>query len=209
HDAALGVVERRANFDQIAVGDADFLGRAVVHDDLAVTGNVLGHFPDELEADVAAPGVLHAMRGDQPEWIITDADVEVALEGSFPFRAEIPPMRHRFVFRELLVPPVDAVFVQSPSQLLADAEQAFLIRLLEAQAGADEFRIEVPLQPRERLHPKTVLAEIVQTLRFLAVGELGAGGAAYGVPDRLGLVHLFWIDGKVVIRTCKFYAGGA
>jgi len=53
-----------------------------------------------------------------------------------------------------------------------------------------------------------VLAEIVQALRFLAVGKLGAGRAAYGVPDRLGLVRLFWIDGKVVVGACEFYTGG-
>ena len=159
-----------------------------------MTGYVISHFLDELDADVAAPGVLHAVRGDQPEWIITDADVEVALQCSFPFRGEISPMRQRLVFPELFIPPVDAMFVQSPSQLFADAEQPFLIRVLKAQAGRDELRIKVPLQSREWLHPKTVLAVIVQTLRFFAICELSACCAAYGVPDHLGLVNLLRID---------------
>ena len=74
-------------------------------------------------------------------------------------------MRQRLVFLELPVPPVDAVLVQPAAQLLADAEQPLLVGLLEAQAGADELRIEVPLQARERLHAEAVLAELVEPLR--------------------------------------------
>ena len=87
-------------------------------------------------------------------------------------------MRQRLVFLELAVPPMDVLLVQAPLELLADAEQPFLIGLLEAQAVFDELGVEVPLQPRERLDAEAVLAEPVEPVDSLAVGEFGARGAA-------------------------------
>ena len=73
-------------------------------------------------------------------------------------------MRQRLVFVELLVPPGDALLVQAPLEFLADAQQPLLIGLLEAQALLDQLRVEVPLQPRERLDAEAVGAEPVEPL---------------------------------------------
>ena len=144
--AALGVVQRGAHLREIAVADAEPFGRGAIHEDAAMTGDVVRHFLDELDADVAAPGVLHAARGDEPERIIGDAHGEMLGERVLPQRAEVAPMRERFVFRKLLIPPMDALLVQASLELLADAQEPLLVGLLEAQALLHELRIKIPHQ---------------------------------------------------------------
>src|SRR5664279_5878652 len=92
-------------------------------------------------------------------------------------------MRQRLIFGKLLVPPSDAVLVQAPLELLADAQQPLLVGLLEAQFLLDQFRIEVPHQARERLDAESVGAEPLKPLRFRAVGQLRARRPAARVPD--------------------------
>src|SRR5262249_44705891 len=130
----------------IAVADAEPCCRRSVHHDTAVTGDVLGDFAHELNADVAAPGVLHAARGDQPERKIRDAPLIMPAKGVLPHGGEIAPARQRLAFLKLRVPPADAVLVQPAAEFLADPEQALLIGLLEPQADFGEFWIEIPLQ---------------------------------------------------------------
>src|SRR5512135_2384955 len=119
------------------------------------------------------------------------------------------PLRQRLVFVELLVPPIDALLVQTAAEFLANAEQLFLVRLLETQSLLDEFRIEVPLQPRKRLHAEAVLMEPRQPLRFGAIGDFRTGGAATRVPDRLDVVLFFQSEREVVVFSKKPDARGA
>ncbi len=51
------------------------------------------------------------------------------------------PAGQRLIFVELLVPPMNAVLMQPAAELLADAKQLLLVRLLEAQSFCDKFRI--------------------------------------------------------------------
>ncbi len=55
HDSSLGFIDRRLHLHDIAVGDSQTLSRAVVHNNIAVTCDVVRHFLDELDADVSAP----------------------------------------------------------------------------------------------------------------------------------------------------------
>jgi hypothetical protein len=50
--------------------DAEAFSRSAVDHDAAVAGHILGHLADHLHADVAAPGVLHAARRQQPERVV-------------------------------------------------------------------------------------------------------------------------------------------
>ena len=198
HDAALGVVERRAHLDQIAVTDAELLRRRVVHHHIAVAGDVAGDLADDLDADIVAPGILHAARGDEPERIVGDLHLEMLGERVLPHAAQVAPVRQRLVFADLLVPPGDALLVQAPLELLADAQEPFLVGLLETQVLLHQLGIEVPHQLRERLDPEAVLAEPGEPVRLGAVGELGARRLAGGVPDGLDVVRLGHIEREVI-----------
>src|SRR6266487_2939451 len=120
---------------------------------------------------------------------------------SFPEPGEIAPMGQRLVLLDLSIPPGNAGLVQAPPELLADAEQALLVRLLESQAGGDKLGVEIPMQPREGFHAEAVLAVIFQAVRFAAVRELGARRAADRVPDGLDAVHLRRIEREVVVGS--------
>src|SRR6516165_5363295 len=50
------------------------------------------------------------------------------------------------------------------------------------------LRVEIPLEAGKRLHPEAVLAVPGEAVGLGAAGQLGGGGAAAGVPDRLDAV---------------------
>ena len=105
-----------------------------------VAGHVVGDLLDQLHADVGAPRVLHAARGEQPERIVLRLAAGL-LERRHPRRAEVLALGQRLVFRQLLVPPVHVVLVQPAAELGADPQQPLLVRQLEAQALRDERRV--------------------------------------------------------------------
>ena len=188
HGAAAHLALRRRDLDLLAVADAEPRRRLRVDDHAAVALDVVGDFLDELHADVRAPRVLHAARGEQPERIVLRLAAGL-LERGDPRRAEVLALRQRLVLRQLLVPPVHVVLVQTAPELGADAQQPLLVRQLEAQTLLDERRVQVPLDARERLRREARVLPPVESVRLAAVGQLGARGAADGVPDRLRRVR--------------------
>src|SRR5215471_15995723 len=127
-----------------------------------MTGDIICDFFYQLNSDIAAPGILHAACGHEPKWIVINPDIVVLGECAFPQGSEIAPRWERLIFFKLAVPPMYFLLVQTPLELLADPVQPFLIRLLEPQAGFDQFGVKVPLQAREWLDPEPVLTEPVE-----------------------------------------------
>ena len=120
-----------------------------IDDHAAMALDVVGDLLDELHADVRAPRVLHAARGEEPERIVLRRAAGLH-ERAGPQRSEILPYRQRLVLRQLLVPPEHVVLVQPAAELHADALQALLVRQLEAQALRGERGEEVPLGAARR-----------------------------------------------------------
>ncbi len=206
HDVPLGRAERRPDFDQVVVGNAKPPRRLRVHDDAAVAGNVVGHFLDHLDAGIAAPGILHGARRDQPEGIIVNIDAKTVRKRLFPQCRQIAPFRQWLIFAKLLVPPRDIVLVQAAAELGADAQKLLLIGDFEAQALGDEIGIEIPVQPRIVAHPLAVLAIIVEALAFRSVGQLRTSRTAHGVPDFLNTVRLGRIKGEIPALAAQLNA---
>ncbi len=70
HGPPAHAVLRRRDLDLRAVRDAELPRRLRIDDHAAVALHVVGDLLDELHADVGAPRVLHAARGEQPERIV-------------------------------------------------------------------------------------------------------------------------------------------
>ena len=73
----------------------------------------------------------------------------------------------------------------------------------------DQRREQIPVGPRERLGREPVLLPPREIVNLRAVGELGAGGPAHGVPDFLARVRAFRIEREVAVRTLERHAGRA
>src|SRR5262249_29264379 len=145
----------------------------------------------------------------EPEGELADAHLEMPLERLLPECGQIAPRGERFVLGELAIPPGNSRAVQPAPELLSDPEESLLVGQLEAKPGTDELRIEIPLQARKRLHTKTVRAEVIEPLRLRAVRQLGAGGAAGGIPDGLDVVGARDVEGEVPAGPRQFDPGRA
>ena len=93
-DAVLDAWEAVAQVDYgTTKGDAKARRRCVIHDNIAVAGDIICHLFDELDADIAAPGILHAAGRDQPKWIIGNPHRKVRRQRGLPQSIEIMPAR--------------------------------------------------------------------------------------------------------------------
>jgi hypothetical protein len=208
HGAAVNAALGGRDLDRIAVGDAEPRGGAGVDDHAAMTGDVVGHLVDHLHADVRAPRVLHAARGEQPEREVVGLAAGLA-DDRLPQRGEVLPDRHRLVFLELRVPPAHVVLVQPASELGADARQPLLVGQLEAQAALDQRRQQVPVDVREGPGREAVLLPPVEAMRLGAIGYLGAGGLADGVPDLFTAVFPLGVEREVAVHAIQRHAARA
>ncbi len=130
---AVGRADLRANLDPITFGDAVAPGGRRVHDDAGAAANVLGHFAHQLDPDIAAGVVLHALAREQPEREILELRAGFD-ERPLPVRWHVVPFRQRRVFGQLLVPPVHILLMQPVPQFAADAQQTLLIGQLVTQS---------------------------------------------------------------------------
>ncbi len=183
--------------------------RLRVHDHAAMAGDVVGDLLDQLHADVAAPRVLHAARGQQPERI-------VLRQRRRPCRARPPRARRNPSTPAAPGTPASCLSHQCMSCSCSRRPSSAPTRSSRSWYGSSKRR-PCAASVGNRYQSVRGNGRVARPCSFhqsrsctsAAVGELGARRAADGVPDLLARVRPPGVEREVPVRALERHAGGA
>ena len=196
---------RRGDLDRVAVGDAEPCRGLRVDDHAAVAGDVVGDLLDHLHADVVAPGVLHAARGEQPERIVRAAAPPWVMTASHSAGKSFHVGRAWYS--------VSCSSHQCMSCSCRRLPSSAPTRFSRSWYGSSKRRpcsLSVGNRyqsgARKRLGREAVLLPPGEPVRLGAVAQLGARRAAHRVPDFVAVMAAVERERKVGVLALERHA---